>query len=113
MDFNTQKNYNFFFVGWLADFPDPASFLQSNYLIDQIHWHNPTFNALVEAGRHTLDQEKRLDLYQQADHILMDEAVILPLFYGHIYEINQPWVHRFTASSIYNSQWKDIILMPH
>lgn len=111
--FETCRDYHFFFIGWLADYPDPASFLQTNYLIDQSGWQNPTFDALVEAGRHTLDQGQRMDLYRQADRVLIEEAVVQPLFYGHIYELRQPWVHRLTGSSIYSPQWKDITLMPH
>jgi ABC-type oligopeptide transport system substrate-binding subunit/DNA-binding SARP family transcriptional activator len=102
-----------FFTGWFADYPDPASFLQTNFLIDQCRWQNPVFEALIAKGVRTLEQGKRLDLYRQADRILTEAAVVLPLFYGHIYELRQPWVHKLSGSSIYNPQWKDITLMPH
>jgi oligopeptide transport system substrate-binding protein len=111
--FETNQDFHLFFLGWFADYPDPASFLQTNYLIDQCHWQNPKFEKLIEEGRHTLDQGQRVNLYRQADRILMEEAVILPLFYGHIYELRQPWVFKPSGSSIYNPQWKDIILRPH
>jgi oligopeptide transport system substrate-binding protein len=111
--FDISEDFHFFFIGWLADYPDPASFLQTNYVIEQSHWRHPTFDALIEEGRHTFDQVQRMDLYRQADRILMQEAAVLPLFYGHIYELRQPWVHRLTGSSIYSPQWKDITLMPH
>ena len=67
----------------------------------------------MEEGRRTLDQEQRVNLYRQADRILMEEAIVLPLLYGHIYELRQPWVHKPSGSSIYSPQWKDIILTPH
>jgi ABC-type oligopeptide transport system substrate-binding subunit/DNA-binding SARP family transcriptional activator len=113
MEFEKRQDFHFFFLGWLADYPDPASFLETNFLIDQSHWKNPIFDNIVEEGHHILNQSQRVDLYQQADRILMEEAVVMPLFYGHIYELRQPWVHRLTGSSIYNPQWKDIILLPH
>lgn len=112
-ELETRQDFHCFFIGWFADYPDPASFLQSNFLIDQCHWQNPTFEALIEKGRHTLDQGQRMDLYRRADRILTEEAVVLPLFYGHIYELRQPWVCKPTGSSIYSAQWKDITLMPH
>jgi len=111
--FDVNEAFHLFFLGWFADYPDPASFLQTNFLIDQTRWQNTEFDQLISDGRHTLDQGKRLDLYRQADRILMEEAVILPLFYGHIYELRQPWVQKSAGSTIYNSRWKDIILMPH
>jgi ABC-type transport system substrate-binding protein len=113
MDFDASQDIHLFFTGWFADFPDPASFLQTNFLIDQTHWHNPIFEALIEEGRRTLDQVRRVELYRQADRVLTEEACVLPLFYGHIYQLIQPWVHEPTGSSMYSSQWKDITLMPH
>jgi ABC-type oligopeptide transport system substrate-binding subunit/DNA-binding SARP family transcriptional activator len=113
MEFEAREDWHFFFIGWLADYPDPASFLQTNFLIDKCHWQNPVFEALIEEGRHTLDQGQRMALYRQADRVLTEEAIVLPLFYGHIYELRQPWVSKLTGSSIYSAQWKDITLMPH
>jgi ABC-type oligopeptide transport system substrate-binding subunit/DNA-binding SARP family transcriptional activator len=113
MKFDPRQDFNFFFIGWLADFPDPASFLQMNFLLDQCHWKYMQFEALIEQGRLTLDQAQRMEIYRQADRMLMQEAVALPLFYGHMYELRQPWVHKPARSSIYTPQWKDIILMPH
>jgi oligopeptide transport system substrate-binding protein len=111
--FEVDQEFHFFFLGWFADYPDPASFLQTNYLIDQCHWQNPNFERLIEEGRRTIDQVKRVNLYRQADQILTGEAVVLPLFYGHIYELRQPWVRKPAGASIYSPQWKDINLMPH
>jgi ABC-type oligopeptide transport system substrate-binding subunit len=54
-----------------------------------------------------------VELYRQADRVLTEEAVVLPLYYGHIYQLIQPWVHKPSGSSMYSPQWKDIILMPH
>jgi len=111
--FEVDQEFHFFFLGWFADYPDPASFLQTNYLIDRCGWQNQKFERLIEEGRRTIDQVKRVNLYCQADRILTQEAVVLPLFYGHIYELRQPWVHKPAGSSIYTPQWKDINLMPH
>jgi ABC-type oligopeptide transport system substrate-binding subunit/DNA-binding SARP family transcriptional activator len=111
--FDAPQDFHFFFTGWFADFPDPASFLQTNYLIDHCHWQSPIFEALLEEGRRTIDQVQRVDLYRQADRVLIEESIVLPLFYGHIYELRQPWVQKPSGSSIYSPQWKDIILMPH
>jgi len=113
MEFVSRQDFHLFFVGWFADFPDPASFLQTNFVFDQTHWHNPIFKSLIEDGRHTLDQDRRVELYRQADRVLTEEAVVLPLFYGHIYQLIQPWVHKPSGSSMYSPQWKDIILIPH
>lgn len=112
-DLTARQDFQFFFTGWMADYPDPTSFLQTNFLIEQGHWQSPIFDALIKEGRRTLDQGRRMELYRQADRILTEEAAVLPLFYGHTYELRQPWVHKPSGSSIYSPQWKDITLMPH
>lgn len=112
-EFISGQDFNLFFTGWFADFPDPASFLQTNYVLDESHWYNSTFEALIDEGRHTLDQSQRVELYHQADRVITEDAGVLPLFYGHVYQLIQPWVRKPTGSSMYSSQWKDVILMPH
>jgi ABC-type oligopeptide transport system substrate-binding subunit/DNA-binding SARP family transcriptional activator len=111
--FGAKQDYHFFFVGALADFPDPASFLQSNFMLDHTQWQNPKFKTMIEEARHSFDQRQRMDLYRRADRALIEKAVVLPLFYGSICELIQPWVRKPTGSSIYNPKWKDIIIMPH
>jgi len=111
--FDDQQDFSLFFLGWLADFPDPASFLQANYVLGQSHWQNPEFDTLVEAGRRALELEQRMELYRNADRILMQDAVVLPLFYGQLCELTHPWVHELAGSSIYSPHWKDTTLMPH
>lgn len=106
------KDYHFFFAGWLADYPDPDTFLRTNILLRHSRWQNANFAALIEAGRHSLDQASRLELYRQADLLLTQEAIVAPLFYGQVYELRKPWVRKHRSSSNYTSVWKDIILDP-
>ncbi|MHB8132708.1 MAG: ABC transporter substrate-binding protein [Anaerolineaceae bacterium] len=109
----SRQDFNFFFIGWMADYPDPASFLQTNFLLEKSKWHNLAFDALLDAGRGTVDQSKRVNLYRKADRILIEESVTLPLFYGHIFEVRQPWVQGLGNLSAYNPQWRDITLLTH
>ena len=52
-------------------------------------------------------------LYQQADKILRDEAVFLPLGYGRSHFLVKPWVTRFPFSPVSWSFWKDVVIEPH
>jgi ABC-type oligopeptide transport system substrate-binding subunit len=61
-----------------------------------------------------MDQGKRLHYYQQADRILMEEAVIAPLTYAQQHILRKPWVRSFPTSPIKNPGfWKDVIIDPH
>ena len=67
---------------WIGDFADPIAFLEmfrpaSN--LNDSGWQNARFEALVTAAARESDTEKRYELFAQAEQLLLDEAVILPL----------------------------------
>jgi len=83
--------------GFSADYPDPDSLLRvlfhSRDGMNSIRWNNPQFDALTERAAGTSDRKERLDLYQQADRILVaDEAVVMPLGYSLGPQLVQPYV---------------------
>ncbi len=73
--------------GWLADYPDPDSMLRvvfhSGEGLNSIRWKNPDFDALTEQAAQVADRKRRIELYEQADRILVaEEAAIMPLSYA-------------------------------
>jgi peptide/nickel transport system substrate-binding protein len=44
------------------------------------HYSNPEFDALVNEGARITDVDARLALYAQAQRILVDDAVVLPIY---------------------------------
>jgi oligopeptide transport system substrate-binding protein len=102
-----------FRMGWSADFPDPDNFLRASCVRDLSYWRNETYQQLLEEARQVTDQAKRVVLYQQADKILVEEAVIMPYFYARGHELVKPWVSRYPTSPIRTWFWKDIVIEPH
>lgn len=43
------------------------------------HYGNPDLDALLEAGNATTDQAERIDLYKQAQQIIIDDCVTIPM----------------------------------
>jgi oligopeptide transport system substrate-binding protein len=83
--------------GWSADFPDPHSMLHTVFHttegMNRAWWHHPRFNALLEEAARVTDQARRLELYGEADRILVaEEVVIMPLTYGLGRLLVKPWV---------------------
>lgn len=100
--------------GWVADYPDPDSFLHVCMQQDMIAgWQNEAFTRLVAAARQSLDQQERLKLYQAADKILIEEAALLPLLYGRLHLLVKPWLSQFSLSPLSWWYWKDVIIKPH
>ena len=84
-------------VGWGADYPDPDNMLRVTFHsregFNSPRWHNPRFDALIEAAGRETDHENRMELYRMADHILVaEEAVVLPLGYASGRMLAKPWV---------------------
>ena len=53
-----------------------------------------------------------MDLYRQADRILMEEAPLVPLSYPQYPLLVKPWVKGYPVSTSYCC-WKDVIIEPH
>ena len=49
-------------------------------------YKDPEFDSLLDQGTATLDPEKRKQIYAQAQHYIMDKALILPIYY-----LNNVW----------------------
>ena len=54
-----------------------------------------------------------MELYQQADRMIVEAAVVLPLIYSRRHKLLKPWVKRYPASALEDWFWKDVILEPH
>jgi oligopeptide transport system substrate-binding protein len=102
-----------FRLGWLPEYPDPDSFLRVCPGPDNAEWQNDRYEALVEKARRITDQEVRMNLYRQADRILIEEAVLMPIYYGRTNLLVKPWVTRHPVSMIGEWFWKDVIMEPH
>jgi ABC-type oligopeptide transport system substrate-binding subunit len=98
--------------GWSPDYPDPDSFLRVAVRL-HTHWRNGAYDQLVEEARQITDQGERMQLYQQADSILTQEAALVPLFYMRSHLLIKPWVSKYPTSPIRSWFWKDVIIEPH
>jgi ABC-type oligopeptide transport system substrate-binding subunit len=68
---------------------------------------------LVEHARRITDKEERMTMYQQADRILVEEAVTVPLLYRRSHLLVKPWVSKYPTSALSEWFWKDVIIEPH
>jgi oligopeptide transport system substrate-binding protein len=74
--------------------------------------HYLEYERLLEQARQITDQAQRMQLYQQADRILMEEAVIVPLLYLQSHLLLKPWVRRFPTAAIKSPGfWKDVVIV--
>jgi oligopeptide transport system substrate-binding protein len=84
-----------------------------NFAFRTNSWGNALFDERVRLAHHCHDHTERLRLYRQAEEIMLDDAVIIPLFYHWPPYLIQPWVKNFTTSVTGDWYWKHVILEPH
>ena len=67
-----------FILGWCADYPDPQNWLsvywKTGAFGERIAYSNAEFDALVDEADTTIDPAVRMDLYNQAQDILIDSS---------------------------------------
>lgn len=82
-------DYQILRSAWIADYPDPASFLDiwrtqsgNNYT----GWNSPAYDRLLFEAARTGDTTRRASLLAQAEALLLREAPIIPIYhYTHVY----------------------------
>ena len=101
-----------FIGGWAADYPDPDNFLRVA-LQSATAWWPEGYSQLVERARRSNDQRERIDLYAQAEWLLVEDAPLLPLVYSRTHLLLKPWVKRYPISALGEFFWKDVLIEPH
>jgi oligopeptide transport system substrate-binding protein len=85
-----------FALGWIADYPDPDDFLDILFYTGSknniFEYSNPTLDALLDQAAVEQNSAVRLDMYQQAEQLVVDEAPCLPLFHSTNYVLVEPYV---------------------
>lgn len=69
-------------TSWIGDFADPLAFLElfrGGSTMNESGWKNEKFDALLEQAA-TAGETERLNLLGQAENILLDEGMVLPLY---------------------------------
>jgi ABC-type oligopeptide transport system substrate-binding subunit len=108
-----RKSPDIGFHSWVVDYPDPDNILRVALTQVMSNWQNERYLELIERARSMMDHDKRLRLYQEADKILMGEAIILPLIYGLTQYFIKPWVRHLPFSPRVGLYVKDVIVDPH
>lgn len=101
-----------FLMGWIADYPDPDNFLRVGLWRERTRWGDETYDKLVGKARRITNQRGRMQLYRQAEKLLIEDAVIMPLYYGRQHLLVKPWVSRLLPTSASGRpRWKDVVIV--
>jgi oligopeptide transport system substrate-binding protein len=83
-------------IGWIADYPDPEDFLDilfhSQSDLNHMHYSNPDVDRLLEEARIETDTARRMQLYAQAEEMIVADAPWVPLWNSVDYVLTKPYV---------------------
>jgi peptide/nickel transport system substrate-binding protein/oligopeptide transport system substrate-binding protein len=92
----SEKTFPAYELTWVADFPDPETFLWNLFASSSpdnySEYTNPTFDALLDQAAATLDVDERAALYAEAESVLLSDNAVLPLSHDVRYTLMKPWV---------------------
>ncbi|MGH2550548.1 MAG: ABC transporter substrate-binding protein, partial [Thermomicrobiales bacterium] len=90
------RQYPAYALYWGADYPDPATFLQSLFATgssdNYLDYSNPEFDALLQEAALEQDPATRAATYLKAQQIVIDDAVVIPTYHDVGYYLRKSYV---------------------
>ena len=100
----SQEKNNLYDQGWIADYPDPQDFLDilfhSGAQYNTGGYSNPTLDSLLNSAAVEQDPATRLSMYEQAENIIVQDAAVLPLYFGRSYVVVKSYVQGYALSPL-------------
>ena len=90
--------------GWCADYPDPENFadvlFHTGAQQNTGNYSSPALDAILDQARVEQDVTKRIQLYQQAEQIIVQDAPALFISHNVTYTLVKPYVKGFVFTPI-------------
>ena len=90
--------------GWCADYPDPENFADVLFHTGSTEntggYSNPQVDALLDQARVEQDVTRRIERYQQAEQMIVDDAPVLFTVHGLAYQLVKPYVKGYVFTPI-------------
>ena len=124
-DMNAKSECHMSLNGWLAEYPDPTSFLSLFYgknvaesmeessFPNESRFKNDAFDKLYEEALITLDDAKRYELCLSADQIIASEVPGIPLWYHEDYLLIQSSVKGYKPNPMNIQYLVDVKIEPN
>jgi len=91
-----KSKVSFFRGSWIADYPDAENYLSLFYSKNfcpkgpnYTHYKSKAYDDLFEKAQKEINDSLRYVYYHQMDQMIMDEAVVVPLYYDQVLRFYQ------------------------
>ena len=98
---------SFFRGSWIADYPDAENYLSLFYSNNfcpngpnYTHFKNEEFDSLYNKSLSETDHKSRIVLYQKMDKIIVENAVVVPLYYDRVLRFTSNKISGFNSNAM-------------
>jgi len=101
LDSQRELDYVVARAGWVADYPDPNTFLDmflTGGAQNQTGWGNPDYDKWIAKAARESSPVKRMEHFRKAEAILMDEMPIIPIYFYVSINLVKPKITDFHAN---------------
>jgi oligopeptide transport system substrate-binding protein len=100
----TKNDYQATVASWSADWPYPDNWLPDQFGSESANNHvgykNPRFDELMKRAAAETDDKKRLAVYNDAHKLVLEDAVIAPLYHRESFVLVKPRVKGLTITAL-------------
>lgn len=112
IEFFESGKADFWRSAWVADYPDPENFLNMFYgkyvpenpddmsLVNFSRYKNDDYDKLYEEALRETDETKRMELFAKCDQMIIDEAVVMPIYYDTYQRLLQTNIANFPINAM-------------
>jgi len=103
-------------LGWTADYNDASNFLDALRQHSENNdegYSNATFDALLDQAARTQESQRRQDLLQKSEAMMLDDYPIVPLYFFVSKRLVKPYVKGLRSNPLNHIYTRSLTLEPH
>ncbi len=112
-----EEKDNMYYMGWIADYPHPQDFLDVLFHTGTEYnygeYSNPAIDTLLEQAGVELDNAESLRMYQQAEQMLVNDAAMIPLWFGQNLILVKPYVEGYEPNALGYVMLNEVSITAH
>jgi oligopeptide transport system substrate-binding protein len=116
LDTVSNHHYEIARAGWIGDYVDPNNFLDMflcNGGNNRTRWCNNEYDQIIlQQVPKAKTHQQRLDLFQQAENILLDEMPVIPIYIYTSNNLVHPTVKNFGRNILNQANYREMYLEP-
>jgi oligopeptide transport system substrate-binding protein len=107
-----EGRYQMFTLGWILDYPDAGNVVDTLFHSasrqNNTRYSNPEIDAQLEAARTETNDERRIQIYQEVERKLIEDAAWIPLYFDTTHYLVKPYVKNYIVPPTVIERFADV-----